>query len=113
MNWPRSWLTAACVSDDWPRSPWTTWFEVEQVALRQRLVEPVVVLEGGDGRGVGGGLLAEVGRDRVRRHELREQEDDRRDAEQQEQERGARGAATKRKSRWRGRSGARAGREPL
>ena len=25
MNWPRSWVTAAWVSDDWPRSPCSTW----------------------------------------------------------------------------------------
>ena len=61
--------------------------EVEQVALRQRLVEAVVVLERRDGGGVTRRLLAEVRRDRVRRHELRQQERDGGDADQQEDER--------------------------
>ncbi len=61
--------------------------EVDQVAHRQRPVEAVVVLEGGDGRGIAGGLLAEVGRDRVRRHELRQHEDDERDPEAEQHER--------------------------
>ena len=55
------------------------------------------MLEGGDRRRVAGGLLAEVRRDRVRRHELREQEDDGRDAEQQDGTRRT-GAATNRNS---------------
>jgi len=53
------------------------------------------MLERGHRRRVARSLLAEVGRDRVRRHELRQQEHDGRDPDQQEQERANR-RATKR-----------------
>jgi hypothetical protein len=62
--------------------------EVEQIALRQRLVEAVMVLERRDGSRVARRLLTEIRRDRVRRHELRQQEGDGGDADQQEDERG-------------------------
>src|SRR5205085_7227682 len=58
--------------------------EVEQIALRQRLVEAVVVLERRDGGRVARRLLTEVRGDRVRRNELRQQERDGGDADQQE-----------------------------
>ena len=62
--------------------------EVEQVPLRERLVEAIVVSERRDSRGVAGGLLAEVRRDRVRRHELRQEEHDGGDPDHQQHERG-------------------------
>ena len=60
--------------------------QVDQVADRERLVEAVVLLEGLDRGRVGGGLLAEVRRGRVARHELGEHERDERDPEHEEQE---------------------------
>src|SRR5205807_1667470 len=45
--------------------------EVEEVAGRERPVEPVVVLEGGHRRRVAGGLLAQIRRYGVARDELR------------------------------------------
>ena len=61
--------------------------EVQQIALRQRLVEPVVVLEGRDRGGVARSLLAEVRGDRIRRHELGQHEGHRGDTDQQQDER--------------------------
>ena len=55
--------------------------EVDDVPLRQRLVEAVVRFERGDGGRVAGRLLAEVRGDGIRRHELREQERHGRDAD--------------------------------
>ena len=60
--------------------------QVDQVPDRERLVEPVVLLEGLDRGRVGGGLLAEVRRGRVARHELGEHERDERDPEHEQQE---------------------------
>ena len=62
--------------------------EVDQVALRERLVQPVVLLERRDRGGVAGGLLAEVRRGGVARDELGQDERDQRDPEQEEDERG-------------------------
>ena len=44
--------------------------EIDRVADGERLVEPVVVLERGDGGRIGRRLLAEVRRHGVARHEL-------------------------------------------
>ena len=60
--------------------------QVDQVTDRERLVEAVVLLEGLDRRRVGRGLLAEVRRRGVARHELGEHERDERDPEHEEQE---------------------------
>jgi hypothetical protein len=61
--------------------------EVDPVANRQRLVEPVVSFERSNRRRIGGRLLTEIGRNRVARHELREHEDDERDANGKQHER--------------------------
>ena len=60
--------------------------QVDQVPHRERLVEPVVLLEGLDRRGIGGRLLAEVRRRRVARDELGEHERDERDPEHEQHE---------------------------
>jgi hypothetical protein len=61
--------------------------QVEPVADGQRLVETVMSLEGGDCSWVGGGLLSQVGRHGVARHQLGENEDDERDSYGQQHER--------------------------
>ena len=60
--------------------------EIDRVTDRERPVEAVVVLERRDGGGIGGGLLAEVRRDGVARHELGEDERNERDPDQEQDE---------------------------
>jgi hypothetical protein len=62
--------------------------EVEPVADGQRLVEPVMSFECRYGSGVAGGLLAEVGRHGVARHQLGEHEDDERYSHREQDEGG-------------------------
>jgi hypothetical protein len=57
--------------------------EVEPVPNRKRLVQPVVLLERGDSRRIAGGLLAEVRRNGVARHELGEHENDEGDSDRE------------------------------
>ena len=80
-------MTAWCVSDDCAEIAVDEVLQVDQVPDRQRPVEPVVLLEGLDRRGIGGRLLAEVRRRRVARDELGEHERDERDPEHEQQER--------------------------
>ena len=61
--------------------------DVDAVLLRQRLVEPVTLTEGGDGRRILDRALAQVRSRRVTGDEVREQERDERDPEHQEDER--------------------------
>ena len=62
--------------------------EVEPVSNRKRLVETVVGFERGDDGGIAGRLLAEVRRGRIARDELRQHEDDERDPDREQHERG-------------------------
>ena len=57
--------------------------DVQPVPNRQRLVETVVRLERSNDGGVAGGLLTEIRRDGIARHELRQREDDERDADRE------------------------------
>ena len=72
------------------RLPEITLKQVRQVVPildGDRVVEPVALLERRHCLGVGGRLLAEIGRDGVARYELSQRERDERDAEAQEDER--------------------------
>ena len=62
--------------------------EVDQVTDRERLVEPVVLIERLHRRGIRGCLLAEVRRGGVARNELCEDEGDEGDPEQEQDQRG-------------------------
>ena len=86
MNCPRSCVTGVVGHRRLAEVAVDEVLEVDQVTDGERLVEPVVLLEGLDRRRVGGRLLAEVRRRGVARDELGEHERDERDPEHEEQE---------------------------